>query len=247
MKAKASWTPTKFERTSRGLRGSRDTSKLSATSRLSADVQAAYWERNLRQHARGVLADLGCGTVPLYGEYRDLVSDTICIDWGESKHRNIHLDYECDLTQRLPLGDATVDTIILSCVLEHIPDPAAVWRDMHRILRPDGKVLVCVPFLYPLHELPHDYYRYTEFGLRRLAETSGFDVLSLEPMGGAPEVVTNIAGKVLRRVPRVGIPIAVAAQGMTAALLRTGVGRRLSQTTSRNFPLSYFVVAQKRR
>jgi len=247
LKAAASWTPTKFERTSRGLRGSRDPSKLSATSRLSTDVQAAYWERNLAAHARGVLADLGCGTVPLYGEYRDLVTDTICIDWGNSKHRNVHLDYECDLTQRLPLGDASVDTIVLSCVLEHVPDPAAVWGDMHRVLRPGGKVLVCVPFLYPLHELPHDYYRYTEFGLRRLAETAGFEVVSLEAMGGAPEVVTNIAGKVLRRVPRIGMPIAVAAQGITSALLRTRVGKRMSRETSRNFPLSYFLVAQKRQ
>ncbi len=218
---------------------------LASTSRLSTDLQARFWSRHLREHARGVLADLGCGTVPLYGEYRDLVTQTICIDWGESKHRNVHLDYECDLTKPLPLGDASVDTVVLSCVLEHLPEPAAIWREMHRILRPGGKVLVCVPFLYPLHELPHDYYRYTEFGLRRLAEEGGFRVLSLEPMGGAPEVVTNIVSKVMRRIPRVGVPLAVTTQGAASLLLRTRLGQKISSATSRNFPLSYFLIAQK--
>lgn len=199
----------------------------------------------MRDHARGVLADLGCGTVPLYGEYRDLVTQTICIDWGQSHHRNIHLDYECDLTQRLPLDDASVDTIILADVLEHVAEPAAVWREMHRILRRSGKVLVCVPFLYPLHEAPHDYYRYTEFALRRLAEGAGFDVVSLEPIGGAPEVVTNIFSKVVRRVPRVGTSIAIAAQQAASLFLRTGIGHKISRSTARTFPLSYFLVVQK--
>lgn len=246
MKNPESWTPTKFERTGEALRGSRDPGRLAATSRLSTDLQAEVWRRNLPLHARGVLADLGCGTVPLYGEYRDLVSETICIDWGNSLHRNIHLDYECDLTQRLPLADASVDTIVLADVLEHVPDPASVWREMYRIARPSAKALVCVPFLYPLHELPHDYFRYTEFGLRRLAESAGFSVVSIEAMGGAPEVVTNIVSKVMRRIPRVGTPLAVAAQGATSLLRKTPIGRKISASTARNFPLSYFLVAQKR-
>lgn len=245
MKSPETWVPTKFERGEEGLRGSRDPYKLSSTSRISADVQAQFWSRYLRVHARGVLVDLGCGTVPLYGEYRDVVTETICIDWAQSMHRNVHLDYECDLTQRLPLADASVDTIVLSCVLEHLPEPAAVWREMFRIARPAAKVLVCVPFLYPLHEVPHDYFRYTEFGLRRLAEDAGFSVLALEPMGGAPEVVANIVSKVIRRIPRIGVPIAVATQGTAAMLLKTRLGQKLSSSTSHAFPLSYFLVAQK--
>jgi ubiquinone/menaquinone biosynthesis C-methylase UbiE len=246
MKAASSWTPTKFERGEEGLRGSRDHRNLGTTSRFAADLQAAFWVPKLREHARGILADLGCGTVPLYGEYKDLVTETICVDWAQSKHENPHLDYECDLTQRLPLDNDSVDTIVLSCVLEHIPEPTAVWREMHRILRPAGKVLVCVPFLYPLHELPHDYYRYTEFGLRRLAEMTGFDVISLEPIGGAPEVVVNIVSKLLGRIPRIGRPIAAVTQDVAWRLLETSTGRRLSRSTAKTFPLSYFLVTQKR-
>lgn len=183
--------------------------------------------------------------MPLYGEYRDLVTQTICIDWANSSHRNIHVDYECDLSGRLPLDDASVDTIVLSCVLEHLPEPIELWREMHRILRATGKVMVCVPFLYPLHEVPHDYFRYTEFALRRFAESTGFVVLSIDPIGGAPEVLANIFCKVLRRVPRIGPPMSVATQIAASALLKTRIGRKASQTTARSYPLHYFMVAQK--
>jgi SAM-dependent methyltransferase len=108
------------------------------------------------------LLDLGCGKVPFYARYREYVSETVCVDWSNSLHGNGHVDAECDLTQELPFADASFDTILLSDVLEHIPAPERLWREMARLLKPGGELLSSVPFFYWLHEEPYDYYRYTK-------------------------------------------------------------------------------------
>src|SRR6478609_5632858 len=56
----------------------------------------------------------------------------------------------------IPVGDATYDTAILGEVLEHVPEPKAVLKEAYRILRPGGKLLITVPFLYPVHADPYD-------------------------------------------------------------------------------------------
>ena len=58
--------------------------------------------------------DLGCGKVPLYIAYRDLVSDIICVDWENTQHENEYLDLEYDITKVLPFVNEEFDTIILS-------------------------------------------------------------------------------------------------------------------------------------
>lgn len=224
---------------------SRDPARVGVGSRLMADLIAASFQRHLPAHCRGRLLDLGCGMVPLLLVYEPLVSENICIDWGNTPHKNQYLDFECDLAQRLPLDDGSVDTVILSDVLEHLPEPERLWGELHRVLTPGGKVLLSVPFFYWLHEQPHDYYRYTEFALRRFAEGSGFRVEVLEPMGGAPEIMADIFAKNALRVPRLGYFLARTAQGFVGWLLKTRLGRRMSRATRADFPIGYFMVAQR--
>ena len=152
---------------------SHDAAMLGIGSRLVADRVAACYGEYLPRHARGRLADLGCGSVPLYGSYRTLVSSVTCVDWAHSPHARRHINVEADLGAVLPFADASFDTLILSDVLEHVAEPERLWREMARLLAPGGHAFVNVPFLYGIHEAPHDYYRYTEFALRRLAERAG--------------------------------------------------------------------------
>ncbi len=134
------------------LRSSRDTNEVSLSSRLVTDLTARWYQAHLAQHARGRLLDLGCGKIPLFEAYRNYVSENVCVDWGNSLHRNNHLDIECDLTQPLPFAAGEFDTIILSDVLEHIPEPQQLWREMARVLSAQGRILLNVPFFYWLHE-----------------------------------------------------------------------------------------------
>ena len=91
--------------------------------------------------------------------------------------------------ESLPFPPGSFETVVISEVLEHVPEPQAVLREAGRVMRPGGRLLVTVPFVFYEHEAPHDYGRFTRRGLRSLLERSGFEVLSLEPVCGAVAVV----------------------------------------------------------
>src|SRR6516165_7366055 len=150
------WHPSKFIQIATGWVGSPDPSELGIGSRLIGDILADVYFRAIRTHVRGRLLDLGCGKVPLYGMYRDLVTDSICIDWEETLHKNRHIDQFADLNSTLPIGDEEFDTVLSTDVLEHIARPGSAWAEMSRVLRPGGKLLLATPFLYWLHEEPHE-------------------------------------------------------------------------------------------
>lgn len=245
MKNRENWVSSKFVYRRGRLRASRDPKEVLAGSRLMADAVAGFYDRYIPQYAGGRLVDLGCGKVPLFQAYGGYVTENICLDWEHTAHTNDHLDYTCDLNKRLPFNDGEFDTVILSDVLEHVAEPEQLWHEISRILRPEGKLLANVPFFYWLHEQPHDYYRYTEFALKRFAQLAGFRMLVLTPVGGAPEVLTDIVAKHLQTLPVVGAGLAAALQSMTAAFVRTGLGRQWSEKTNRGFPLGYFFVAER--
>lgn len=227
------------------MEASRDRKAVGVASRLMVDLIARFYQRVLPQYAKGRLIDLGCGKVPLFPVYKDHVSSVVCVDWGNSMHPNPHLDHEQDLNQPLAFPDASFDTIILSDVLEHIRRPEQLVQEMFRILAPGGHVLMNVPFYYGLHERPFDYYRYTEYALRAMAEDGGFRILELDPIGGFPEIMADLVSKNMRGVPLVGRPIAAFVQSSTGWLVRSGFGAKLSKRTSRDFPFGYTLVMTK--
>lgn len=87
----------------------------------------------------------------------------------------------------LPLADSSVDTVLMLDVLEHIRSPGRALEESLRVLRPGGKLLISIPFLYPIHDAPHDYQRLTVHGLRRDMDEVGFRVESLERTSGSFE------------------------------------------------------------
>ena len=239
------WFPTKFVQVAGRLRATRDRRYLAPGSFLIADLVAGCYDEALPRHCTGALLDLGCGHVPLYAAYRARVAAVTCADWSNTLHKNPYLDAEVDLTAPLPFPSAAFDTILLSDVLEHLPEPALLWQEMQRVLRPGGKLIMNVPFYYPIHEAPWDFYRYSRFALTRFAETSGFKVISLEPVGGLPEVFTDLGAKLLARLPGPGRWAARGLQCACLGCLRLPLGRKASRSTGETFPLGYFGVFQK--
>lgn len=245
MKNKENWKPTKFIFKKGKLTASRDPDELCIHSRLIADITAREYEELLGRYAHGKLLDLGCGKVPLYAAYKDHIKENVCVDWENSLHKNEYLDFNCDLTQKLAFDDNEFNTIILSDVLEHIPEPQHLWNEMVRVLSADGVIIMNVPFFYYLHEKPHDYYRYTEYALRRFAELSGLEVITLHAIGGVPEVLTDILAKIMMPIPIAGPPLSKLTQWITSVFIKTSIGKKVSSVTARRFPLAYFMVAKK--
>jgi len=239
------WMPSKYVQRGGRLRATHDRGELGVGSRLVADLVAERYAQYLPRYTRGRLVDLGCGKVPLYATYRRLVDTVTCIDWPQSAHGGLHADIEADLGQPLPLADASFDTVVLSDVLEHVPQPELLWHEMARLLAPGGHALVNVPFMYGLHEVPHDYGRYTEFALRRFAAQAGLQVTLLEPVGGSLDVWADMLAKHLVRLPLLGTMLAVCVQGTVRGFGGTAAGRRLARRSGQRFPLGYFMVATR--
>ncbi len=244
MKDPESWRPSKFVYRRGKLIASRDPNEVAVGSRLMVDRVARSYDANLCQHARGRLVDLGCGTVPLYGAYADLVTEVMCVDIGGTSHAR-HLDVESDLNEPLPFADRSFDTIILSDVLEHIARPELLWVEMARILAPGGELLMNVPFYYWIHAGPYDFYRYTEFALRRFVDSAQLELVQLDVIGGAPEALADIVAKNFAPVPVLGHPVSVAVQWFAEAVAGTRLGGKISRVTGATFPFGYFLIARK--
>lgn len=91
---------------------------------------------------------------------------------------------EADLNEHIPLEENSVDTIISIQVLEHLSNPQQAMREMARVLKPGGQLFLTTPFYQAEHQVPYDFYRYTRYGLRHLAEQAGLEVLEIRPLGG---------------------------------------------------------------
>lgn len=89
-------------------------------------------------------------------------------------------------SHHLPFRDGVFDSVVCTQVLEHVAEPGRVLREAARVLRPGGVLVVTAPMLWPLHEEPFDYYRYTQHGLRHLLRQAGLEVLQEVQRGRAP-------------------------------------------------------------
>jgi SAM-dependent methyltransferase len=134
-------------------------------------------------HFKGHLVDLGCGEAP-YKDYFLQFSDKYTgVDWTKTQH-NSKADVVSDLNKKIDLDDSVVDTVVSISVMEHLCEPQKFLRECHRILKKDGVILLQVPWQWWIHEAPHDFFRYTPYGLRYMLEKAGFTDINVEPSSG---------------------------------------------------------------
>ena len=148
--------------------------------------------------------------------------------------------YVCDLAA-IPVERDRYDLVLLSQVLEHLPDPAAVLNELHRVLKPGGQIWASAPLFYEEHELPYDFYRYTQFGLRYLFEQSGFKDLRIEWLEGYLATVSYQLDVGARALPgrRWSLP-RNAVRGLSVLAARADLRYRV---TTVGHPKNYTVIA----
>jgi ubiquinone/menaquinone biosynthesis C-methylase UbiE len=96
----------------------------------------------------------------------------------------------------LPVRSNSIDIVLLLDVLEHLPDSNEALGEINRVLKPNGRLIMQVPFLYPLHDEPRDYVRFTRHGLKEAARKNGFSVEDCIATGHPVEtsaLLSNIA------------------------------------------------------
>lgn len=131
---------------------------------------------HLLPHLKGRVLDVGCGQMP----YRNLVpaSDYVGIDIDSEVTRRIgKADVLYDGT-RIPFENAHFDGVLCSQVLEHVFQPDNFVAEIRRVLAPGGVLVLATPFVWDEHEQPHDFGRYSSFGLKALLERHGFTLIA---------------------------------------------------------------------
>ena len=132
--------------------------------------------------AHGRLLDVGCGVKPYRAMFAH-VAAYVGIERPGTLSRSRVVDVWGDALQ-LPFATRSFDTLLCNEVLEHVSEPARLFAEAARVLRPGGVLLLTTPQVWGLHEEPWDFYRYTRYGLMHLARTSGFEVDEVTPTCG---------------------------------------------------------------
>ena len=130
-------------------------------------------------YVKGVTLDVGCGHKPYEKTFFSGAEKYIGMDYLTDRSKPDVVGSATDI----PLGDASFDTVVCTEVLEHVPDPLKALREMYRVLKPGGYLVLTTPMYWPRHEVPYDYFRYPYDGLLHLVKTSGFELAQLYNRG----------------------------------------------------------------
>lgn len=134
----------------------------------------------------GVVLDVGCGIMP----YRALIESNAGVTQyvgmdlaGTSLYGHVEPELTWDGI-KIPLDDASVDCVLATEFLEHHSRPTEVLKEIRRVMKPGGIFFATVPFVWNLHEIPHDEYRYTPYSLERHVVEAGFTNVDVRALGG---------------------------------------------------------------
>ena len=136
------------------------------------------------------VADIGCGERP----WRDLIvklgGSYVGVDLQQNRAGTV--DVISDLNAKVNLGDNAADVVLFTEVMEHLNRAAVALKEIARVLKPGGVVILTTPFLYRLHEEPYDYQRFTIHYFESEMPEYGFEVADLRKSGNIAEVWATI-------------------------------------------------------
>ena len=147
-----------------------------------------------------------------------------------------------DLTA-LPFRSGVFEAALNIVTLEHVLEPQQVVRELARVLAPGGRILLVVPHEWEVHQAPHDYFRYTRYGLGHLLSQAGLEVEQIAPVGGYFRLMSRRLLNGLQFFPGIAFPLAALFLVPPALVLPWLDGL----DKEKNFTLGYVCVARKPR
>ncbi len=145
-----------------------------------------------KPYVKGITLDIGCGNRFNEKFFDNLYNKYVGLDYhevfnkidiygrGNTKIKREKIDISAD-AENLPFKNNSIDTILLTEVLEHIPHPQKAIKEMYRVLKNSNYLILTVPFMLGEHQLPFDFFRFTKEALRKILIENNFDITLLEP------------------------------------------------------------------
>lgn len=190
----------------------------------------------IRDAVRGkhfvTVIDVGAGRAP----YKNLIDCDEYIGVDVEDRGGVHEVIIADLNHSLPIADAKADLVLCTEVLEHVKNPDTAVRELYRIIKKGGMLVFTTPLVWPIHEAPHDYYRYTNFGLGHLFNNAGFSNIVIKSGNSYFFTLCQLFNAPLRK--RAFIPLVIFVNILGLVAMRFG----------KNFdlPIDYQLIAYKK-
>lgn len=172
-------------------------------------IRTAIFEaiKNNLSRFSGRFLDVGCGKMP----YKEYILDNSNVQEYIGLDIETALVYDAQIKpdfywngEQMLFDNNSFDCAFATEVLEHCPEPEIVLKEVFRVLKPKGIFFFTVPFLWNLHEVPHDEYRYTPFSLKRHLSNAGFKDIEIKATGGWHASLAQMLGLWVRRSPMKG-------------------------------------------
>jgi len=138
------------------------------------------------KYLQGTCVDIGSGNSPYKNMILNQIDKYIAIDKGDV-HKHMFKSSKEEFLEgdvkNLPLEDNPADCIIFTQVLEHVDEPFVALSEIKRVLKKDGVLILSVPFIYQAHAVPYDYFRFSEYGLKKIMKDYEFEIIEFHYQG----------------------------------------------------------------
>jgi len=149
-----------------------------------------------KEVANKKILDLGCGNKPYSSLFTDSEYIGIDIDGGGHKGSAKNVDLVFD-GKTIPFAGNSFDVILCTQVLEHTESPEKLIQEANRVLKKTGILYLTCPFVWPEHEIPYDFRRYTQYGLKKILGENNFLVEKVSSTTGIFTTIGQIVSSFL--------------------------------------------------
>jgi len=187
--------------------------------------------KKIPKNKQDLILDVGCGDSPYY--HRLVKGNIVSADINKSRTTDIICD-----SHNIPLKKEKFDKVLCINSFYYFSNPFKAVREICRVLKKNGKLIMVIPFIYPIHDAPFDKYRFTEYGISRLLKND-FEIEKIKTVGGIFSLPSVIFHSLIKGVPALLIlyPFYILTQLLSLLDFLDFSGR---------WPIYYFIVASKK-
>lgn len=221
--------------------------------RIWLDYELTAFAKSLPEGSS--VLDAGAGDQRYKGKF--LHCNYESADFEQIEKKYTPSTYVCDLAN-IPVADGRFDAVVLTQVMEHLPNPGCVLEELLRVARPGARLFCSAPMHYQEHEQPYDFYRFTQFGMRHLLSRSGWNVVKIRQLDGYLSAAAHQLAYMKQHLPHQRKDFGPGKHGTMAfgaALLCRPFLKRLASLLAQagahhryqatGFPMNYLAIASK--